>query len=104
MKEFCRCGWGLRWPRLFEGSGTIDTQEMKLLLEAIGESPTEEELFRFMADVDEDGTGEIGTFPSPFRRTTTSESCNLFGATETHFFSALGSFDCFLYVRSMFVS
>merc|ERR1711869_187891 len=41
------------------GSGTIDTQEMKLLLEAIGEAPTEEELFRFMADVDEDGTGEI---------------------------------------------
>eukprot|EP00971_Amphidinium_carterae_P076088 1503146-Amphidinium_carterae.4 len=42
-----------------DGSGTIDTQEMKLLLEAIGETPTEEELFRFMADVDEDGTGEI---------------------------------------------
>merc|ERR1712190_605091 len=42
-----------------DGSGTIDTQEMKLLLEAIGEAPTEEELFRFMADVDEDGAGEI---------------------------------------------
>ena len=42
-----------------DGSGTIDTQEMKLLLESIGESLTEEELFRFMADVDEDGTGEI---------------------------------------------
>merc|ERR1712014_96856 len=42
-----------------DGSGTIDTQEMKLLLEAIGEAPTEEELFRFMSDVDEDGTGEI---------------------------------------------
>mmetsp|Transcript_65673 Transcript_65673/g.182754 ORF Transcript_65673/g.182754 Transcript_65673/m.182754 type:complete len:149 (+) Transcript_65673:135-581(+) len=42
-----------------DGSGTIDTQEMKLLLEAIGEAPTKEELFRFMADVDEDGTGEI---------------------------------------------
>merc|ERR1711972_500994 len=26
---------------------------------AIGEAPSEEELFRFMADVDEDGTGEI---------------------------------------------
>ena len=25
----------------------------------VGECPTEEELFRFMADVDEDGTGEI---------------------------------------------
>jgi calmodulin len=32
---------------------------MRLLLEAIGENPTEEELFRFMADVDEGGTGEI---------------------------------------------
>lgn len=42
-----------------DASGTIDTQEMKLLLEAIGETPTEEELFRFMAEVDEDGTGEI---------------------------------------------
>ena len=42
-----------------DGSGSIDAQEMKLLLEAIGESPTEEELFRFMAEVDEDGEGEI---------------------------------------------
>ena len=32
---------------------------MRLLLEAIGENPTEEELFRFMADVDEGGKGEI---------------------------------------------
>ena len=38
------------------------TTEMKLLLESIGESLTEEELFRFMADVDEDGTGEIGLY------------------------------------------
>ena len=42
-----------------DGSGTIDTQEMRLLLEAIGENPTEEELLRFMADVDEGGKGEI---------------------------------------------
>ncbi len=42
-----------------DGSGTIDTQEMRLLLEAIGENPSEEELFRFMADVDEAGRGEI---------------------------------------------
>lgn len=32
---------------------------MRLLLEAIGENPTEEELLRFMADVDEGGKGEI---------------------------------------------
>mmetsp|Transcript_92122 Transcript_92122/g.177601 ORF Transcript_92122/g.177601 Transcript_92122/m.177601 type:complete len:149 (+) Transcript_92122:61-507(+) len=42
-----------------DGSGTIDANEMKSLLEAIGEAPSEEELFKFMADVDEDGTGEI---------------------------------------------
>eukprot|EP00386_Alphamonas_edax_P000848 GDKI01002607.1.p1 GENE.GDKI01002607.1~~GDKI01002607.1.p1 ORF type:complete len:149 (-),score=43.87 GDKI01002607.1:41-487(-) len=42
-----------------DGSGTIDRFEMKQLLEAIGESPTEEELFRFMNDIDEDGTGQI---------------------------------------------
>jgi Ca2+-binding EF-hand superfamily protein len=42
-----------------DGSGTIDTQEMRLLLEAIGENPTEEELTRFMAEVDEGGKGEI---------------------------------------------
>ncbi len=32
---------------------------MKQLLEAIGEHPSDEELFQFMADVDENGTGEI---------------------------------------------
>jgi Ca2+-binding EF-hand superfamily protein len=42
-----------------DGSGTIDADEMRLLLEAIGETPTEEELLRFMADVDEGGKGEI---------------------------------------------
>ena len=36
----------------------------RLLYQAIGEAPTEEELFRFMADVDEDGTGEIEYFAS----------------------------------------
>jgi len=40
-------------------SGTIDSNEMKSLLEAIGETPSDEDLFKFMADVDEDGTGEI---------------------------------------------
>lgn len=32
---------------------------MRSLLEAIGENPTEEELQKFMADVDEGGNGEI---------------------------------------------
>eukprot|EP00438_Fugacium_kawagutii_P033540 Skav214229 [mRNA] locus=scaffold3778:171601:198758:- [translate_table: standard] len=43
-------------PELLHGRVS---QCMKSLLEAIGEAPSEEELFRFMADVDEDGTGEI---------------------------------------------
>jgi calmodulin len=32
---------------------------MKQLLEAIGENPSEEELFQFMTDVGEKGSGEI---------------------------------------------
>ena len=52
------------------GAALAFTGEMKLLLEAIGEAPTEEELFRFMADVDEDGTGEIefGEFLRAFEK------------------------------------
>eukprot|EP00921_Rhytidocystis_pertsovi_P009685 GHVQ01015618.1.p1 GENE.GHVQ01015618.1~~GHVQ01015618.1.p1 ORF type:complete len:149 (-),score=21.48 GHVQ01015618.1:561-1007(-) len=42
-----------------DNSGSIDRFEMRLLLQAIGENPTEEELFRFMADIDEDGGGQI---------------------------------------------
>ena len=42
----------------------------RLLYQAIGEAPTEEELFRFMADVDDDGTGEIefGEFLQAFQK------------------------------------
>eukprot|EP00919_Chromeraceae_sp_WS-2016_P037790 GHVR01090244.1.p1 GENE.GHVR01090244.1~~GHVR01090244.1.p1 ORF type:complete len:149 (-),score=28.91 GHVR01090244.1:110-556(-) len=49
-----------------DNSGSIDRFEMKLLLEAIGENPTDEELFRFMNDIDEDGTGQI-EFPEFLR-------------------------------------
>ena len=40
-------------------STPLNTQETKLLLEASGETPAEEELCRFIVVVDEDGTGEI---------------------------------------------
>eukprot|EP00916_Digyalum_oweni_P015878 GHVL01026053.1.p1 GENE.GHVL01026053.1~~GHVL01026053.1.p1 ORF type:complete len:138 (+),score=24.83 GHVL01026053.1:10-423(+) len=40
-------------------SGTIDIFEMKNLLSAIGQDPSEEEIFRFMQDIDEDRTGQI---------------------------------------------
>ena len=53
-----------------DGSGSIDAQEMRSLLEAIGVNPSEEELFRFMSEVDEDGTGEIefGEFLRAFEK------------------------------------
>ena len=53
-----------------DGSGSIDAQEMRSLLEAIGVNPSEEELFRFMSEVDLDGTGEIefGEFLRAFEK------------------------------------
>lgn len=40
-------------------SGTIDIYELRDVLEAMGQKPTEEELFNLLSEVDEDGTGEI---------------------------------------------
>jgi calmodulin len=40
-------------------SGTIDIYELRDVLEAMGQKPTEEELFQLLNSVDEDGTGEI---------------------------------------------
>ena len=40
-------------------SGTIDIYELRDVLEAMGQQPTEEELFQLLNSVDEDGTGEI---------------------------------------------
>ncbi|OQR93078.1 dynein 18 kDa light chain [Achlya hypogyna] len=42
-----------------DGSGTIDKYELAKVLEAMGQRPTEEELFQMISEVDEDHSGEI---------------------------------------------
>ncbi|GAQ84349.1 calmodulin [Klebsormidium nitens] len=42
-----------------DGSGTIDATELRATLEALGQKPTDEELFLMIAQVDEDNSGEI---------------------------------------------
>ena len=41
-------------------SGSIDLWELKLVLVAMGQSPTEEEVFEIVASVDENHSGSIG--------------------------------------------
>lgn len=42
-----------------DGSGTIDKYELAKVLEAMGQNPTEEELFQMISEVDIDHSGEI---------------------------------------------
>ncbi|GHP10857.1 SH3 domain-containing YSC84-like protein 1 [Pycnococcus provasolii] len=42
-----------------DGSGTIDTNELKATLQSMGQNPTEEELFQMISQVDDDASGEI---------------------------------------------
>uniref|UniRef100_K3WU82 EF-hand domain-containing protein n=1 Tax=Globisporangium ultimum (strain ATCC 200006 / CBS 805.95 / DAOM BR144) TaxID=431595 RepID=K3WU82_GLOUD len=42
-----------------DGSGTIDKYELSKVLEAMGQKPTDEELFQMIAEVDNDNSGEI---------------------------------------------
>ena len=42
-----------------DGSGTIDATELKATLQALGQNPTEEEVFLMIAEVDDDNSGEI---------------------------------------------
>mmetsp|Transcript_22619 Transcript_22619/g.27300 ORF Transcript_22619/g.27300 Transcript_22619/m.27300 type:complete len:148 (-) Transcript_22619:793-1236(-) len=42
-----------------DGSGTIDVTELKATLNAMGQNPTDEELFLMISQVDDDGSGEI---------------------------------------------
>ena len=41
------------------GSGTIDANELKATLEALGQNPTAEEIFLMISEVDDDNSGEI---------------------------------------------
>jgi calmodulin len=43
-----------------DGSGAIDSFELRATLKAMGQEPTDEELFDMIAEVDGDGSGEIG--------------------------------------------
>ncbi|KAK9809046.1 hypothetical protein WJX72_008371 [[Myrmecia] bisecta] len=42
-----------------DNSGTIDAKELKLVLQALGQAPSDEELFVMISQVDEDRSGEI---------------------------------------------
>eukprot|EP00899_Mesostigma_viride_P021922 jgi/Mesvir1/29731/Mv00960-RA.1 len=42
-----------------DGSGTIDTSELRVTLQALGQNPTDEELFIMISQVDDDNSGEI---------------------------------------------
>ena len=40
-------------------SGSIDQWELKEVLEAMGQNPTDEEIFQMITDVDDDASGSI---------------------------------------------
>mmetsp|Transcript_13119 Transcript_13119/g.31022 ORF Transcript_13119/g.31022 Transcript_13119/m.31022 type:complete len:148 (-) Transcript_13119:128-571(-) len=42
-----------------DGSGTIDASELKATLNAVGQSPSDEEIFQMISQVDDDNSGEI---------------------------------------------
>ena len=42
-----------------DGSGTIDVWELRQVLEAMGQKPTEEELFQMISEVDDNMSGSI---------------------------------------------
>lgn len=48
-----------------DGSGAIDVFELRATLESMGQQPTDEELFDMIAEVDADGSGEIGASSVP---------------------------------------
>jgi calmodulin len=43
-----------------ECSGVIDSSELRATLQAMGQKPSEEELFDMIAEIDSDGSGRIG--------------------------------------------
>ena len=49
-----------------DGSGNIDVWELRQVLEAMGQKPTEEELFQMISEVDGDMSGDIGNLTHLF--------------------------------------
>ena len=47
-------------------SGSIDVWELKLVLVAMGQNPSEEEVFEIIASMDDDCSGSIGESPDYF--------------------------------------
>lgn len=56
-------------------SGTIDVWELRQVLEAMGQKPTEEELFQMISEVDENMSGSIDF--AEFLKVSTGESAGL---------------------------
>merc|ERR1712107_400668 len=42
-----------------DGSGTIETQELKIAMRALGFEPKQEEIDKMVRDVDDDGSGSV---------------------------------------------
>ena len=42
-----------------DSSGTIETQELKIAMRALGFEPKQEEIGRMVRDVDDDGSGSV---------------------------------------------
>lgn len=43
-----------------DGSGEIDSKELKVAMRALGFEPKKEEIQKMISDVDDDGSGTIG--------------------------------------------
>ncbi len=64
-------------------SGAIDVWELRLVLETMGQKPTEDELFQMISEVDSDKSGAIGektgcTPGQPFRASPSSSCWSAF--------------------------
>ena len=42
-----------------DGDGTVSCKELGVVMRALGQNPTEQEIVEMIAEVDEDGSGEI---------------------------------------------
>lgn len=65
-----------------EGTGVIDSSELRATLQAMGQKPTEEELFDMIAELDLDRSGTIGARATP--RAHARPPCARTGPVLTH--------------------